>query len=149
MKLRNKRTGEIYEPTSLIGFDYKDAEDCWLAQYPSLAELNEEWEDYEEQEEYWYIRDFSITRGDTSCIGYSPKSNSDTVEYRKQIGNLFETKEEAEQAVKKLKAWKRLKDKGFRFKGCDDYHIDYELKGRCVWTDEAEKDLNLLFGGEE
>ena len=71
------------------------------------------------------------------------------IEKLKEFGNYFGTKEEAEKAVKKLKAWKRLKDKGFRFKCCDDYHIDYELTGRCVWTDETEADLDLLFGGEE
>lgn len=66
-----------------------------------------------------------------------------------ELGNHFETKKEARQAVERLKAWKRLKDKGFSFKGYDDYNIDYELTGRCVWTDETEKDLDLLFGGEE
>lgn len=50
MKLRNKKTGEIYEPTSLIGFSYEDESDCWQAQYHSLSELNEEWEDYKPKE---------------------------------------------------------------------------------------------------
>ena len=48
MKLRNKKTGEIYEPTSRIGFAYEDASDCWMALYHSLAELNADWEDVKE-----------------------------------------------------------------------------------------------------
>ena len=41
MKLRNKKTGEIVEAT-----DFNIISD-----YNSLAELNEEWEDYEEPKE--------------------------------------------------------------------------------------------------
>lgn len=47
MKLRNKKTGEIRD--FIINKDKiqtASAIDCW--EYSSLAELNEEWEDYEE-----------------------------------------------------------------------------------------------------
>lgn len=55
MKLRNKKTGEIVEPTSVewvaddeITFAYTTADDCGKAlSYHSLAEFNEEWEDCE------------------------------------------------------------------------------------------------------
>lgn len=35
---------------------------------------------------------------------------------RVEIGNCFETREEAEKAVERLKAWERLKDAGLKFK---------------------------------
>lgn len=124
MKLRNKKTGEIIDfgsPAFIIDNNKNNVS----MQIKNLAELNEEWEDYQEPKEYWYIRDFSFTRGDTTGIGYSPYSNNDTAEYRKQIGNYFETKEEAERAVEKLKAFKRLVDLGFKFDGIR--WIDTEL----------------------
>ena len=52
MKLRNKKTGEIVEPRK-IGFEIYSFNEC---NYNSLAELNEEWEDYKEiQKDWWYI----------------------------------------------------------------------------------------------
>lgn len=69
----------------------------------------------------------------------------------KQIGNYFKTKEEAEKAVEKLKAWKRLKDKGFRFTGWDrhpDFDGDYRITASDEWNCD-DKDLDLLFGVEE
>ena len=112
--------------------------------------FNDWFEDYEEPKEYWFINE----------LGNVEKAPSDWLcdekESRESIGNYFKTKEEAEKAVEKLKAWRRLKDKGFRFK-------DWELKnGRKIffglddksfnagWLDEEiAKDLDLLFGGEE
>lgn len=43
---------------------------------------------------------------------------------RFEIGNCFQTKEEAERAVEKLKAWKRLKDSGLKFKGWNKSNYD-------------------------
>ena len=81
----------------------------------------------------------------------------------KEIGNYFKTKEEAEKAVEKLNAWKRLKDKGFHISGWDnsigdDYYkpsqIVIELNGDPEWDEydnieDIKADLDLLFGGEE
>ena len=55
-------------------------------------------------------------------VGVGDYLNS--VEDMKAIGNYFDTKEEAEKAVEKLKAWKRLNEK-------------------------AGDELKILFGGEE
>ena len=75
----------------------------------------------------------------------------------KQIGNYFETKEEADKVVEKLKAWKRLKDLGFK---CS-YHSSGYHRGTFtadfifdedklpIMDTFVAKDLNLLFGGEE
>ena len=112
MKLRNKRTGDIWEFDD--GFSMKASQEtaeragakggsltCFAN---SLAKLNEEWEDYEEPKEIYYVN----YKG--HIMSASPEGNWDD---EKEIGNYFETKEEAEKAVEKLKAWKRLKQGGF------------------------------------
>ena len=43
---------------------------------------------------------------------------------RFEIGNCFQTKDEAERVVEKLKAWKRLKDSGLKFKGWNKSNYD-------------------------
>ena len=133
MKLQNKKTGKVVE-----WFNNTDGI------FPnSLAELNEEWEDYEEPKDHYYI-DFDGDIMIVEALDYEPK-----IKEMKQIGNYFETKEEAEKAVEKLKAWKRLKDKGFRFID----HIDRDTgqgMTRYEWDGYINgEDLDLLFGGEE
>ena len=131
MKLRNKKTGEIETACPIY------VQNC--GEYSSLAELNEEWEDYEEPKEYWYIRY-------DGCITITCGGADDDM---KQIGNYFETKEEAEKAVEKLKAWKRLKDKGFKPVICKQGQYLYF---EACWGsnyDGKMNDLDLLFGGEE
>lgn len=152
-KLKNKETGEIGELqitekhyAVVVG---NGTANCYVKMYCSLTKLNEEWEDYyEEPKEYWHI-------------GYDgkvfPIGDHGGVEAMKQIGNYFETREEAEKAVEKLKAWKRLKDDGLKIR-------KYELNGGtdrngcftgdiCLTLDISkpvyEDILQLLFGGEE
>ena len=134
MKLINKITGEIadLEHKGLVKSDPMGKLVVWktnandFEEYDSLADLNEEWEDYEEPKEF------------------------------KSVGNIgnsvhieFETEEEAKKAVEKLKAWKRLKDKGFRFID----HIDRDSgqgMTRYEWDGYVNgEDLDLLFGVEE
>ena len=173
MKLKNKQTGEIKE-VIVGGYPVSGKTKMWecsemdaneetgyksLGTYTSLAELNKEWEDMpEEPKDYYFIRSESLT------VGYSPISNTRSCRNRKEIGNYFETKEEAELAVRKLQAWKRLKELGFRF-------IDWELDMKTIadgkiWFDvgvntewdaerllelkpEVKESLDTLFGGEE
>ena len=109
MKLRNKKTGGLANIMGEQNF-FRVYTDAGWADYKSLAELNEEWEDYK----------------------------PDTGE--------------------KLKAWKRLKDKGFRFDGVEVFskgliEIDAVLPA-LEEVDHAERckiidDLALLFGEEE
>ena len=97
MKLRNKKTGAIYKIEDIdLG---NNADGIWigLTKYNSLAELNEEWEDYEEPKEYWFI-DFNGEIKEFEALGFEWQG------WMKEIGNYFETKEEAEKAVEKLKA---------------------------------------------
>jgi hypothetical protein len=144
MKLRNKKTGEIKE----WGFAMLQnvAQTTERRHYNSLAELNAEWEDTpEEPKEHWCITMYGgITR---------IKDDEEPIDDLIEIGNYFNSKEDAYDAWDKLKAWKRLKDKGFRFLCWNvDYTIDFTINGQN--TDNRIKEYNevldLLFsGGEE
>lgn len=139
MKIRNKKTGEVV----VFGEGIVDLNQIGCKNVAEMIEAG--WEDYEEPKKYWLISPVDADVEQTEMDG----DEVDT--FNKQIGNYFETKEEAEKAVGKLKAWKRLKDKGFKF---NDYHIpageiyfDMEIPKGSL--DEIAKDLDLLFGGEE
>lgn len=139
MKLRNKKTGEIRELPD--GFFCGD----------NLKKICEEWEDYEEPEYYWCIDCVS-----KNGLGNFRHSDDDVDEFNKSIGNYFETKEEAEKAVEKLKAWKRLEShdlfisKGNRtFVNTDDVFVVQNVQFRIDTYGDVEEDLDLLFGGEE
>lgn len=104
MKLKNKKTGEI--GTLIVdgaynfvtNFAVENDERNRLGEYDSLAELNSEWEDYEEPREYWFIN---------SCGAVEVRTEEEqpaVTDMHKQFGNYFETHEEAEKAVEKLKA---------------------------------------------
>ena len=120
-----------------------------ITKYNTLAELYEEWEDYEEPKSYWSIDCLSPD----GIVSEFTGSSRDVFMNRKSIGNYFETKEEAEKAVEKLKAWKRLRDNGFKFEGLEKRGrwINF-YKGKSYETDrqcqQAMQDLDLLFGGE-
>ena len=153
MKLRNKQTGEIAELGYIASSDgYIILQDVntkdFIVKYPNLAEINAEWEDYEEKPEgFWMINILGI-------VEYTHGLPEN--EMMKEIGNYFETKEEAEKAVEKLKGWKQLKDKGFRFTAWKNgILLDETVAGQVSYEfpignkDDIEKDLDLLFGGEE
>lgn len=168
MRLKNKRTGEIIAVESIsslaptlvadkktIQLTGTNTETGYrkMYRYESLTELNEEWEDVpEEPKEYWWI--------DTGSIPMVRKSNnpvlSTTEDIDKEIGNYFETKEEAELAVRKLKAWKRLKShdlfisKGNRtFVNVDDVFVVQNVQFRIDTYGDVEEDLDLLFSQED
>ena len=150
MKLRNKKTGEIAELHFIEDKEYhftvnpEDPADMCI--YKKLADITEEWEDYEEPKEYWFI-DWTPEIG----VYHTRDIDSDADERQKEIGNYFETKEEAEKAVEKaiekLKALKRLKDKGFS--------ITLQCRKGYAWLEanwgnlEGDySDVLLLFGGK-
>ena len=148
MKLRNKKTGAIYkiEDIDLGNNEYG----IWvgLTKYNSLAEFNEEWEDYEEPREYWFI-DY-----EGGIIPFSRQKETATDKLMKSIGNYFKTEEEAKKAVEKLKAWKRLKDNGFRFDGktldtAKRFGSIFYWLDENAYSEEYIKDLELLFGDEQ
>lgn len=137
MKLRNKKTGEIKELQEIMHDAFIEHNE------KSLMNLEKDWEDYKEPKEYWHI-DFDGDLMPTSDI----KCDKHVFDKIKEIGNYFDTREEAEQAVEKLKAWKRLKDEGFRFNGGGGTCINCRMELR-KWDDGLINDFDLLFGGEE
>ena len=149
MKLRNKKTGEIgYLTTDTVDRRLRVLNDNndTVDEYNSLAELNEEWEDYEEPKEYyWYID------ADGNALRCRCDDRYDNE--AKEIGNYFKTEEDAEKAVEKLKAWKRLKDRGFEFieLRAPNYGSSeiITIKARCPWTSKNIDDLGICFGGGE
>lgn len=153
MKLRNKKSGEILETahSATVIKDkfriYDEITDKYYT-YNTLAELNEEWEDYEESTGYFYIRDGGNI--DHNLYGKS------IIKRHQEIGNYFETKEEAEKAVEKLKAWKRLKDMKIKYQldfVRNSITFTYQIENTLIDVLDAERqiftDLKLLFGGEE
>ena len=157
MKLKNKKTGEIGEIGYLIKRDGKiivnntNDQGEWY-EYNSLADLNEDWEDWEDYEEpkpWWYIDiTLDVKQGELFL--------SKHVEQFKTVGNYFETREEAEKAVEKLKAIQRLKNYYLKFKldfVMNKIDFTYRLDGTLHSSVDEERiifeDMNLLFGGVE
>ena len=140
MKLINRKTNEL----ACFGDGIVDLRKLGCKNVAEMIEAG--WEDYEEPKEYWYIgADGSIVQN------AKPDFINHLLDGLKSVGNYFETKEEAEKAVEKLKAWKRLKDNGFEFTGWNrhpDYLGDFRITANDEWTCD-DKDLNLIFGGEE
>lgn len=152
IQLRNKKSGKIATLAVdgalkyVQAFAVEDDSMERLGEYKTLAELNAEWEDVPEPKEYWAIDCFSP---DGELVSQFGRCSERIIENRKQIGNYFETKEEAEKAVQKFKAWKRLKNNGFRFLGIKDLIITYSLGNYDnSFITQINKDLELLFGGE-
>lgn len=137
MKLRNKKTGEIgelhFEPDKEYHFTVATEDPANMRIYKTLEALCQDWEDYKE-----------------------PKGIQDVYNVKDYVYIKMGSEEEAEKAVEKLKAWERLKDKGFRFDGYDIAHNGTgDLCGQVFYKagkysiEDIEKDLDLLFGGEE
>ena len=149
MKVINKETGEIgyLYANKNENYNVLDENDKVLAVYETLEAVVGEWQDYEEPKsgikDVWF---------------------PDVVEGRNNVVISFETREEAKNAVRKLKAWKRLKELGFRFV---DWELDMEtIADGKIWFDvgvntewnaeqllelkpEAKESLDILYGGEE
>lgn len=148
MKLRNKKTGAIYKIEDIDLGNNQDGIWLGMTTYSSLAELNEEWEDYEEPKESWWFI------GEDATVYNEENDIIEETEGFKSIGNYFETKEEADKAVEKLKAWKWLKDNGVSLKyDKDKFILHIVVSGKISpnqWrTGGYMQKLDLLFGGEE
>lgn len=160
MKFRNKQTGEIDDflfevITNRIDLYRRvgssDTKNIW--RYKSLAELNKEWEDYEEPKTFYNILpNGGVQEKEITTDGLREEFIKDA----KEIGNYFLSREEAEKAVEKLKAWKRLKDKGLRITdwNCPCRELEFAVdevkffKASGEVSEETRADLDLLFSGE-
>ena len=166
MRLRNRKTGEIVENAYIrethdfyrhnkrtIAVFVRDGNhppERVSTGYETLAELNAEWCDVLEMQGYWYINEF----GSPIEMTYTRENMFDKA--RKNFGNYFESEEEAKRVVEKLKAFRRLRDKGFRFTGYSEKDREYihqieiyaeaNPDGKAVDLAE-DSDIKLLFGG--
>lgn len=150
-QVKNKRYGDVgeldfdsKEGTFIVVFYNLNTKSTVKCYYKSIKELSEEWEDYEEPKSkgYWYINEFGTP---TEALNLGRETIYD--KSKKSFGNYFETEEEALAVVGKLKAWKRLRDRGFRFSGYNSCSVDYDIDEK--YRKYIATDLNLLFGGED
>lgn len=141
MKLRNKKTGEIWELTNR---NEGTSAVIWVSNgsqthvIESIEELANNFEDYEEPEEVWYIDFQGVVR--------SASREENNWFKESEIGNYFETKEEAEKVVEKLKALTEAKEDGLKIKGYYYNHEDLVILadiGKC-----NKLTLDTLFGKE-
>lgn len=134
MRLRNKKTGEIIDIyKGEVTLHYNQGRKT--IHFKSLEEL-EDWEDYEPKGSALDVMILTLT----NFIENEP--DEDKVDL-----------DDCRQMLEKLMAWKRLKDKGFRFEGWDntDRSTIHHFSLFVVIEDleSINKDLDLLFGGEE
>ena len=134
MRLRNKHTGEIIKwehgPRYRLGKEYS-----------SIKEFAEDWEDAPEPKKKYYIGNSGVIHIEGTSLNR---------EARETIGNSFDSWVEAYEAREKLRAWKRLMDKGFKFEGWylpKDGFARIEIEANCV--PGAVEDLDILFGEGE
>lgn len=144
MKLKNKKTGEIEDLIEIVRIDdvsnefYLRLSDnkgrTFKVGFNSLAELNEDWEDWEDYED----------DGLSKIIEWIDKGLED--EILPISVNDF---------VEKLKAWKRLKDKGISFEVTvidRKWYLKPKAEKQQATFDEAHdlfKDVKIVFGVEE
>lgn len=157
MKLRNKKSGVIAE------FGYiKDLIGCVemmvrvegkpvFKTYDAMIEIMDEWEDYDDHGEYWTLDGYGeIMRTKYDELGTGATKRDI------ELGNYFKSRKEAERAVNKLKAFKKLKDLGFRFDGIrfreNNVFIKVKIDADHEFTDADAKKFNQLmhfvFGGD-
>lgn len=150
MQLRNKKTGEIgwletYYEKMIAVLDKKSE----YHHYNSLSELNDEWEDYEEPKDkgYWYMDDLGRIQFSSEVLD-ELEDHPNNLMIRKLYGNYFETREEAEKAVEKLRCFTNLKNHEFMFDGWY-YGADGNiviLANAHEFNDMEEQDLTKVFG---
>lgn len=133
MKLRNKKTGEIGTPRVDYQEFYIDTENGYTYNYKSLQRMYEEWED---------------------CKGPKGIIKLEKSIYPACVYIDYATEEEAEKGLEKLKAWKRLQDKGVKLEIVTIGHKKYleptaEDDKTFDEVKELIKDFELIFGDEE
>ena len=172
MKLKTKfqdedfDLGEVVDASIMYGYDDKIEVYCTEKmkhrKYNSIKDFTDHWEDAPEgAKKYWFIDAYgNIVQNEiTKHYGDEYTDMTDAYENQKQIGNYFDSREEAEKAVERLRAWKRLKDKGFRFDPVYRYEalcgngfnipITATMPPEAYTDTEVSKDLDICFGGEE
>ena len=146
-----ERWNSIIEASEATGVCRTDIGECCMGNRKHTKGYKWKYEeDYEEPKDYWYI---DTTEG--TVVEHTQEMFELTDKERREIGNYFDTREEAEKAVEKLKAWKRLKDAGVTFKPKvidRKWYLEAKAKPKERTFSESHdlfKDVMLIFGGEE
>ena len=167
LRLKDKQTGDVdeYYLSNDPGYGVVNASTGRFIRFNTLAELNEKFEDATEEKKYggrvpkrndryWYIDAEGNIQ--SAVWGNIEIHLAGVDEKRFECGSAFWTREEAEKAAKRRKAWTRLEDKGFRFDGWewDIYTQTVTIRLESSQFEEIisgklKRDLDLLFGGEE
>ena len=132
MKLKNKKTGET--------ITLKDDRELALLKFveSSLPNGFILWEEVKEptrwkpemNQEYYFV--------DSDGFVFCNRWDDCSIDHgRFEIGNIFQTEEEAKKSVEKLKTWKRLKDSGLKFKDWNKSNYDRTF---CI-NAEIENDV--------
>ena len=157
MKVINKETGEIgyLYANKNENYNVLDENDKVLAVYETLEAVVGEWEDAPEEPKYFYC---ICTEGSINKYEVERYETETWVKHAKSIGNCFNTREEAEKAVEKLKALTKLCKKGFEFNSVEMFggglirieaSIPINEKTTLQERSNIIDSLDLLFGGEE
>ena len=158
MKLKTKfqdedfELGEVVDASIMYGCSDKIEVYCTEKmkhrKYNSIKDLTDHWEDtLEEPKEHWAIDQFG------EPINVSGLSRLQ-LEKLHRLGNDFPSENATMKAVERLRAWKRLKDKGFRFKRWvipkepKTPHIKLVIEAEMDAPD-SPYDLDLLSGDEK
>lgn len=143
------RLGEVVDARFLDFCDHDESEivlkveaksgGIYTFYYSTIKEFADNWEDYEEP------------KGSALDLMVLTLTNFIENEPDEDKADL----EDCKQMLGKLKAWKRLEDKGFRFNGWedspseDDFDMIWFTMKAKVWDVETQEDLDICFGGEE
>ena len=154
MKFRNKKTGKIIEGNEFWIAAAKDGMRTLVQQF-KMDELDD-WEEHEEpkKDEYYWCIDAVIGGVDKNLISKDCDHCVEVDKFNESIGNYFGSKQEAEEAVRKLKARKRLADN--LIDSVLKFEVDKDTKdvhGFYSFTVEpysqAGIDIGLIFGSEK
>lgn len=107
-----------------------------LDKFPNI--LTDWFEEIEEQTRWKPEADQKYYFSDNDgSVGYNRWDGDHIDRNRLEIGNCFQTVEEAEKAVERLKAWERLKNAGLKFKDWNKRNYDRTF---CI-NAEVEHDV--------
>lgn len=156
MKLKTKFQDEDFELGEVVKaevFTYRDddnkvvvmvdtAGDCAVRfEYNSIKDFTDHWEDApKEPKTYWTVECGVATEYTEGDEKYDRAFET--------VGLKFDTKEECERAIEKMKAWTRLKNKGLkiRLRSLKGYSC---LEANWGVLEGDYSDVRLLFGGEK
>lgn len=116
--------------------------------YDCIEALYNDWSDYEEPKKHYEI----LAMG-TVMEREDAEDEIFRNQEQREIGNYFSSREEAERAVEKLKAFANLRKRGLKFNGWTNADRgmvgEFEIYCDALELDGIEQELEAVFGREE